>query len=183
MGYLIKIEADVHVTVFFHRQIIIYFKACCGGRIIGLLGGLAINSLSNISPYATRQAAIGWFNATKDGEAKDINITVKAKTPGVLNSSVFSQILEGSPAGCGKHYFKNIPQIFRDLGVAIKTEKPLCINLAFEKADNFTDRLVTADRDFSNKLDRFSIGIEETDFPEMEQIILKGRDKNWGKAA
>ncbi len=161
------------------RALIPHFKRAGRGKIVVLSGGGATNPLPNISSYAASKAAVVRLAETLAEELRSFHVDVNAIAPGALKTRFVEQVLEAGPEKVGADFFAKNKKWSEEGAVPLELGANLAVYLASSESDGITGKLISAQWDPWEKLQKFKSDLGG-DIYTLRRIVPKDRGKKWG---
>jgi 3-oxoacyl-[acyl-carrier protein] reductase len=162
------------------RAVIPHFKQAGRGKIVVLSGGGATNPLPNISAYAASKAAVVRLMETLAEELKAFHVDVNAIAPGALATRLVDEVLAAGPEKVGAAFFaKN--QTWKEKGaVPLELGASLAVYLASAESDGITGKLISAQWDPWQDLQKHREQLAKSDIYCLRRIVPAERGQTWG---
>jgi 3-oxoacyl-[acyl-carrier protein] reductase len=162
------------------RAVIPHFKKAGRGKIVVLSGGGATNPLPNISAYAASKAAIVRLVETLAEELKNFHVDVNAIAPGALATRLVDEVLAAGPEKVGAAFYEKNKQ-WKDKGATpLELGANLAVYLASAQSDGITGKLISAQWDPWENLQKHRDELAKSDIYCLRRIVPKDRGKTWG---
>ena len=162
------------------RAIIPHFKKAGRGKIVVLSGGGATNPLPNISAYAASKAAVVRLMETLAEELKNFHVDVNAIAPGALATRLVDEVLAAGPEKVGAAFYEKNKQ-WKDKGATpLELGANLAVYLASAQSDGITGKLISAQWDPWENLQKYRDELAKSDIYCLRRIVPKDRGKTWG---
>jgi 3-oxoacyl-[acyl-carrier protein] reductase len=125
------------------------------GSIVNFSGGGAASPFPCFSSYAASKAAVVRFTETLAEEVKEYDIRVNAIAPGLVDTSMQSEVLEAGE-NAGTEYYLRIKRLREEGegGVPRELAAALVVDLASDRFEGLTGKLVSAPHDDWRSWDR-----------------------------
>lgn len=162
------------------RAVIPYFKKAGRGKIVILSGGGATNPLPNISAYAASKAAAVRLMETLALELKPFRVDVNAIAPGALATRLVDEVLAAGPEKVGAAFYAKNKTWKENGAVPLELGARLAVYLASAESDGITGRLISAQWDPWQDLQRHREELEASDIYCLRRIVPEDRGKKWG---
>ncbi|HEY8241532.1 MAG TPA: SDR family oxidoreductase, partial [Kiritimatiellia bacterium] len=151
------------------------------GKIVNISGGGATKPLPQLSSYAASKAGVVRFTETLAVETKEFGIDVNALAPGILHTKLVDDFMEVGEQQLGKSYFEEVRRQKGDRQPAFDLATSLCVYLASAESDGVTGKLISAQWDPWESLQRHKEELSKTDIYTLRRIVPSDRNKNWGE--
>jgi NAD(P)-dependent dehydrogenase (short-subunit alcohol dehydrogenase family) len=173
------IEVNLLGTALVCRHAIPLFKAVRYGKIVNLSGGGAATPRARFSAYAASKAAVVRLTEVLAEELREFHIDVNAVAPGTLKTRLLDQIVAaGADKAGAKSYAQAIQQVAEG-GYPIGQAARLCVYLASPESDGITGKLISAQWDPWNELQRHRELLQSSDIYTLRRIVPKDRGYDW----
>ncbi|HZI32400.1 MAG TPA: SDR family oxidoreductase, partial [Candidatus Binatia bacterium] len=161
------------------RAIIQHFKKAGRGKIVVLSGGGATNPLPNISAYAASKAAVVRLMETLAEELKSVHVDVNAIAPGALATRLVDEVLAAGPEKVGAAFFEKNKGWKEKGAVPLELGAKLAVYLASAESDGITGKLISAQWDPWNDLQKHRDELAKSDIYCLRRIVPEDRGKKW----
>jgi 3-oxoacyl-[acyl-carrier protein] reductase len=162
------------------RAVIPHFKKSGRGKIVVLSGGGATNPLPNISAYAASKAAVVRLMETLAEELKSFHVDVNAIAPGALATRLVDEVLAAGPEKVGAAFFEKNKSWKERGAVPLELGASLAVYLASAESDGITGKLISAQWDPWQDLQKHRDELAKSDIYCLRRIVPEDRGKNWG---
>jgi NAD(P)-dependent dehydrogenase (short-subunit alcohol dehydrogenase family) len=162
------------------RAVIPHFKQNRRGKIIVLSGGGATNPLPNISSYAASKAAVVRLMETLAEELKSFHVDVNAIAPGALATRLVDEVLAAGPDKVGAAFFEKNKAWKEKGAVPLDLGASLAVYLASPESNGITGKLISAQWDPWQELQRYRDDLAQSDIYCLRRIVPEDRGKKWG---
>jgi len=162
------------------RAVIPHFKKDGRGKIIVLSGGGATNPLPNISAYAASKAAVIRLMETLAEELKSFHVDVNAIAPGALATRLVDEVLAAGPDKVGAAFFEKNKGWKEKGAVPLELGANLAVYLASAESDGITGKLISAQWDPWQDLQKHRDELAKSDIYCLRRIVPEDRGKKWG---
>ena len=149
-----------------------------GGRIINVSGGGATNPMPRFAAYAATKAAVVRLTETLAEEYRDLGITVNAIAPGALRTRLTQQVLDAGPEKAGAAMYAKNKKWSEEGAVDPRLGAALCVYLASAASDGITGKLISAQWDPWQDLQKFRAELN-SDIYTLRRIVPEDRDKKF----
>ena len=149
-----------------------------GGRIINVSGGGATNPMPRFAAYAATKAAVVRLTETLAEEYRDLGITVNAIAPGALRTRLTQQVLDAGPEKAGAAMYAKNKKWSEEGAVDPRLGAALCVYLASAASDGITGKLISAQWDPWQDLQKFRAELN-SDIYTLRRIVPEDRDKKY----
>jgi 3-oxoacyl-[acyl-carrier protein] reductase len=151
----------------------------CYKKIIILSGGGATNPLPNISSYAASKAAAVRLMETLAEELKEFHVDVNAIAPGALATRLVDEVLAAGPEKVGAAFFEK-NKLWKEKGaVPLELGARLAVYLASAESDGITGKLISAQWDPWEDLQKHRDELAKSDVYCLRRIVPEDRGKKW----
>jgi NAD(P)-dependent dehydrogenase (short-subunit alcohol dehydrogenase family) len=174
------IEINLMGTVYPCRAVLPHMKRQGYGKIVNLSGGGATNPLPRISAYAASKAAVVRFAETLALEVAGHGIDVNSVAPGALVTRMMEQVIAAGPSKVGVAFHKRMAKIAEDGGTPLEIGAALCVYLGSSESDGITGRLISAQWDPWQHLQRYRADLTGSDIYTLRRVVPMDRGKGWG---
>ncbi len=161
------------------RAVIPHFKKAGRGKIIVLSGGGATNPLPNISAYAASKAAVVRLMETLAEELREFHVDVNAIAPGALATRLVDEVLLAGPEKVGAAFFEKNKGWKEKGAVPLELGADLAVCLASAESDGITGKLISAQWDPWNDLQKHRDELARSDIYCLRRIVPEDRGKKW----
>ena len=161
------------------RAVIPHFKKVGRGKIIVLSGGGATNPLPNISAYAASKAAVVRLMETLAEELREFHVDVNAIAPGALATRLVDEVLLAGPEKVGAAFFEKNKGWKEKGAVPLELGADLAVCLASAESDGITGKLISAQWDPWNDLQKHRDELARSDIYCLRRIVPEDRGKKW----
>jgi 3-oxoacyl-[acyl-carrier protein] reductase len=161
------------------RAVIPHFKKAGRGKIIVLSGGGATNPLPNISSYAASKAAVVRLMETLAEELKSFHVDVNAIAPGALATRLVDEVLAAGPEKVGAAFFEKNKGWKEKGAVPLELGASLAVYLASDESDGITGKLISAQWDPWQDLQKHRDELAKSDIYCLRRIVPEDRGKKW----
>ena len=161
------------------RAVIPHFKKAGRGKIIVLSGGGATNPLPNISAYAASKAAVVRLMETLAEELREFHVDVNAIAPGALATRLVDEVLLAGPEKVGAAFFEKNKGWKEKGAVPLELGADLAVCLASAASDGITGKLISAQWDPWNDLQKHRDELARSDIYCLRRIVPEDRGKKW----
>ena len=161
------------------RAVIPHFKKAGRGKIIVLSGGRATNPLPNISSYAASKAAVVRLMETLAEELKSFHVDVNAIAPGALATRLVDEVLAAGPEKVGAAFFEKNKGWKEKGAVPLELGASLAVYLASDESDGITGKLISAQWDPWQDLQKHRDELAKSDIYCLRRIVPEDRGKKW----
>lgn len=162
------------------RAAIPLFKKAGRGKIVVLSGGGATNPLPNISAYAASKAAVVRLMETLAEELKSFHVDVNAIAPGALATRLVDEVLAAGADKVGAAFFEKNKNWKENGAVPLELGANLAVYLASTESDGITGKLISAQWDPWQDLQKHHDELAKSDIYCLRRIVPEDRGKNWG---
>ena len=162
------------------RAVIPHFKKVGRGKIVVLSGGGATNPLPNISAYAASKAAVVRLMETLAEELKSFHVDVNAIAPGALATRLVDEVLAAGPDKVGAAFFEKNKGWKEKGAVPLDLGANLAVYLASAESDGITGKLISAQWDPWQDLQKHRDELAKSDIYCLRRIVPEDRGKKWG---
>jgi NAD(P)-dependent dehydrogenase (short-subunit alcohol dehydrogenase family) len=162
------------------RAVIPHFKKAGRGKIVVLSGGGATNPLPNISAYAASKAAVVRLMETLAEELKSFHVDVNAIAPGALATRLVDEVLAAGPDKVGAAFFEKNKGWKEKGAVPLELGANLAVYLASAESDGITGKLISAQWDPWQDLQKHRDELAKSDIYCLRRIVPEDRGKKWG---
>jgi 3-oxoacyl-[acyl-carrier protein] reductase len=136
--------------------------------------------LPNISAYAASKAAIVRLVETLAEELKNFHVDVNAIAPGALATRLVDEVLAAGPEKVGAAFYEKNKQ-WKDKGATpLELGANLAVYLASAQSDGITGKLISAQWDPWENLQKHRDELAKSDIYCLRRIVPKDRGKTWG---
>jgi NAD(P)-dependent dehydrogenase (short-subunit alcohol dehydrogenase family) len=135
--------------------------------------------MPSFSAYAAAKTAVVRLTETLAEELRPDHIDVNAIAPGVLKTQMMDQVLQAGPEKVGAKYFAEMQKHNATGGVPPERAAALCVYLGSAAADGISGRLISAQWDPWEKLERFKDDLAASDIYMLRRIVPEDRAKKW----
>lgn len=149
-----------------------------GGRIINVSGGGATNPMPRFAAYAATKAAVVRLTETLAEEYRDLGITVNAIAPGALRTRLTQQVLDAGPEKAGAAMYAKNKKWSDEGAVDPRLGAALCVYLASAASDGITGKLISAQWDPWQDLQKFRAELN-SDIYTLRRIVPEDRGKKF----
>jgi len=161
------------------RAVIPHFKANGQGKIVVLSGGGATNPLPNISAYAASKAAVVRLMETLAEELRPNRIEVNAIAPGALATRLVDEVLTAGPEKVGQAFYEK-NRTWKEKGaVPLALGARLAVYLGSKQSDGITGKLISAQWDPWETLEKHRAELAGTDIYCLRRIVPEDRGYTW----
>lgn len=178
--WVAAININILGTVYPCRALLPHLKKRGYGKIVNLSGGGATNPLPRVSAYATSKAAVVRFTETLALEVKDNKIDVNAIAPGALATRLNEQLVAAGPDVVGAAFHAKMAKIVEAGGTPLALGADLAVYLASSASDGITGKLISAQWDPWQDLQKYRGDLDMSDIYTLRRIVPKERGKSWG---
>jgi 3-oxoacyl-[acyl-carrier protein] reductase len=161
------------------RALIPTFKKAGRGKIVILSGGGATNPLPNISAYAASKAAVVRLMETLALELKGFQVDVNAIAPGALATRLVDEVLAAGPEKVGAAFFEKNKNWKENGAVPLELGAKLAVCLASSESDGITGKLISAQWDPWQDLQKHRDDLAKSDIYCLRRIVPEDRGKKW----
>ena len=161
------------------RAVIPHFKKAGRGKIVVLSGGGATNPLPNISAYAASKAAVVRLMETLAEELKPFHVDVNAIAPGALATRLVDEVLAAGPEKVGAAFFEKNKTWKEKDATPLELGANLAVYLASAESDGITGKLISAQWDPWQDLQRHRDELAKSDIYCLRRIVPEDRGKKW----
>ena len=161
------------------RAVIPHFKKAGRGKIIVLSGGGATNPLPNLSAYAASTAAVVRLMETLAEELREFHVDVNAIAPGALATRLVDEVLLAGPEKVGAAFFEKNKGWKEKGAVPLELGADLAVCLASAESDGITGKLISAQWDPWNDLQKHRDELARSDIYCLRRIVPEDRGKKW----
>jgi NAD(P)-dependent dehydrogenase (short-subunit alcohol dehydrogenase family) len=148
-------------------------------KIIILSGGGATNPLPNISAYAASKAAVVRLMETLAEELKSSHVDVNAIAPGALATRLVDEVLAAGPEKVGASFFEKNKSWKEKGAVPLELGASLAVYLASSESDGITGKLISAQWDPWQDLQKYRDELAKSDIYCLRRIVPEDRGKKW----
>ena len=174
------LEINLYGVLLPCRAVIPHFKQAGRGKIVVLSGGGATNPLPNISAYAASKAAVVRLMETLAEELKRFHVDVNAIAPGALATRLVDEVLAAGPEKVGAAFFEKNKGWKEKGAVPLELGASLAVYLASAESDGITGKLISAQWDPWQDLQKHRNKLAESDIYCLRRITPKDRGQTWG---
>ena len=161
------------------RAVIPHFKKAGAGKIVVLSGGGATNPLPNISAYAASKAAVVRLMETLAEELRPFQVEVNAIAPGALATRLVDEVLAAGPERVGAAFFAKNKQWKENGAVPLELGASLAVYLASPESDGITGKLISAQWDPWQDLQKHRDELAKSDIYCLRRIVPEDRGQKW----
>lgn len=173
------IQINLTGTVYCCRAFLPLLRQAARGKVLIISGGGATKPLPNLSAYAASKAGVVRFAETLAEELKPEGIDVNTIAPGALNTRLLDEILEAGPGTVGASFYESAIRQRDSGGTPPELGGKLCAYLASPAGDGITGRLISAQWDPWERMERFKDDLKATDVYTLRRIVPAERGKTW----
>ena len=173
------LEINLFGTLLVTRHAMSLMKPQRYGKIINISGGGATNPLPRFSAYAASKAAAVRLTETLAEELREFHIDVNAVAPGALKTRLTEDVLKAGPDKAGAEFYAKNQKWSKDGATPPELGANLCVYLASAQSDGITGKLLSAQWDPWENLERFKADLSG-DIYTLRRIVPKDRGKTWG---
>jgi len=148
-------------------------------KIIILSGGGATNPLPNISSYAASKAAVVRLGETLAEELKPFHVDVNMIAPGALATRLVDEVLAAGPEKVGAAFFEKNKGWKEKGAVPLELGASLAVYLASAASDGITGKLISAQWDPWNDLQKHRDELAKSDIYCLRRIVPEDRGQKW----
>jgi 3-oxoacyl-[acyl-carrier protein] reductase len=149
-------------------------------KIIVLSGGGATNPMPNVSLYAASKAAVIRLMETLAEELGDFHVDVNAIAPGALATRLVDQVLAAGPERVGAAFYAKNKKWKENGATPLELGARLAVYLASDESDGITGKLISAQWDPWEDLQKHRDELAKSDIYCLRRIVPKDRGKTWG---
>jgi NAD(P)-dependent dehydrogenase (short-subunit alcohol dehydrogenase family) len=161
------------------RAVIPHFKTAGRGKIVVLSGGGATNPLPNISAYAASKAAVVRLMETLAEELKSFQVDVNAIAPGAMATRLVDEVLAAGPEKVGPAFFEKNQSWKKTGAVPLELGARLAVYLASAESDGITGKLISAQWDPWQDLQKHRDELAKSDIYCLRRIVPEDRGQKW----
>lgn len=161
------------------RAVIPHFKKANRGKIVILSGGGATNPMPNISAYAASKAAVVRLMETLAEELREFHVDVNAIAPGALATRLVDEVLAAGPEKVGAAFYEKNKKWKENGAVPMELGAGLAVYLAGSESDGITGKLISAQWDPWQELQKYRDELAKTDIYCLRRIVPEDRGKKW----
>jgi NAD(P)-dependent dehydrogenase (short-subunit alcohol dehydrogenase family) len=161
------------------RAVIPHFKKAGRGKIVVLSGGGATNPLPNISAYAASKAAVVRLMETLAEELKSFQVDVNAIAPGAMATRLVDEVLAAGPEKVGPAFFEKNQSWKKNGAVPLELGARLAVYLASAESDGITGKLISAQWDPWQDLQKHRDELAKSDIYCLRRIVPEDRGQKW----
>ena len=161
------------------RAVIPHFKKSGRGKIVVLSGGGATNPLPNISAYAASKAAVVRLMETLAEELKSFQVDVNAIAPGAMATRLVDEVLAAGPGKVGPAFFEKNQSWKKNGAVPLELGARLAVYLASAESDGITGKLISAQWDPWQDLQKHRDELAKSDIYCLRRIVPEDRGQKW----
>ena len=161
------------------RAVIPHFKKAGRGKIVVLSGGGATNPLPNISAYAASKAAVVRLMETLAEELKSFQVDVNAIAPGAMATRLVDEVLAAGPGKVGPAFFEKNQSWKKNGAVPLELGARLAVYLASAESDGITGKLISAQWDPWQDLQKHRDELAKSDIYCLRRIVPEDRGQKW----
>jgi NAD(P)-dependent dehydrogenase (short-subunit alcohol dehydrogenase family) len=161
------------------RAVIPHFKKSGRGKIVVLSGGGATNPLPNISAYAASKAAVVRLMETLAEELKSFQVDVNAIAPGAMATRLVDEVLAAGPEKVGPAFFEKNQSWKKNGAVPLELGARLAVYLASAESDGITGKLISAQWDPWQDLQKHRDELAKSDIYCLRRIVPEDRGQKW----
>jgi NAD(P)-dependent dehydrogenase (short-subunit alcohol dehydrogenase family) len=161
------------------RAVIPHFKKTGRGKIVVLSGGGATNPLPNISAYAASKAAVVRLMETLAEELKSFHVDVNAIAPGAMATRLVDEVLAAGPEKVGPAFFAKNQSWKKNGAVPLELGARLAVYLASADSDGITGKLISAQWDPWQDLQKHRDELAKSDIYCLRRIVPEDRGQKW----
>jgi 3-oxoacyl-[acyl-carrier protein] reductase len=148
-------------------------------KIIVLSGGGATNPLPNISAYAASKAAVIRLMETLAEELREFHVDVNAIAPGALATRLVDEVLAAGADKVGAAFFEKNKGWKEKGAVPLELGASLAVYLASAESDGITGKLISAQWDPWQDLQKHRDELAKSDIYCLRRIVPEDRGKKW----
>ena len=161
------------------RAVIPHFKQAGRGKIVVLSGGGATNPLPNISAYAASKAAVVRLMETLAEELRSFQVDVNAIAPGALATRLVDEVLAAGADKVGTAFFEKNKTWKEKGAVPLELGASLAVYLASAESDGITGKLISAQWDPWQDLQKHRDELAKSDIYCLRRIVPEDRGQKW----
>ena len=161
------------------RAVIPHFKKNGRGKIVILSGGGATNPLPNISAYAASKAAVVRLGETLAEELKSFHVDVNMIAPGALATRLVDEVISAGPDKVGAAFFEKNKNWKEKGAVPLELGANLAVYLASTESDGITGKLISAQWDPWEDLQKHHDELAKSDIYCLRRIVPEDRGQKW----
>ncbi|WP_145573400.1 SDR family NAD(P)-dependent oxidoreductase [Yersinia alsatica] len=151
-----------------------------GGAIINISGGGATAPRANFTSYATAKAGLIRYSETLAEETAVYGIKINCIAPGVMKTSMLSEILKCGANVAGEREFTMANKVFAEGGVSMELAAELALFLASEESNGVSGKLVSAVWDDWTHWAEHLEELSSSDVYTLRRITGRDRGFLWG---
>ncbi len=171
-------QVNVTGTLLVCQHAVRLMKPQGGGRIINISGGGATNPMPRFAAYAATKAAVVRLTETLAEEYRADRIVVNAVAPGAMRTRLTDQVLAAGPERAGKELFAKNKKWAEEGAVDPRLGAALCVYLASSASEGITGKLISAQWDPWNDLQKFTAELQG-DIYTLRRIVPEDRDRKF----
>lgn len=171
-------QVNVTGTLLVCQHAIRAMKPGRAGRIVNISGGGATNPMPRFAAYAATKAAVVRLTETLAEEFRADGIMVNAVAPGALRTRLTRQVLEAGPERAGAEFFAKNKKWADEGAVDPRLGAALCVYLASAESEGITGKLISAQWDPWEELQKFSADLKG-DIYTLRRIVPEDRGRKF----
>ena len=174
------LQIDLLAPVLLSRLFIPWMAGEGRGKIINLSGGGAAGPRTHFSAYATAKTGLVRFSEILAEETRSLGIDVNCVAPGVMGTSLLTDILEAGPDLAGPKEYEQAQGVLQSKEDSMGRAVALCLFLASPAGDGITGKLISAVWDPWETLPDHLADLKRTDLYTLRRIVPPERGLEWG---
>lgn len=148
-------------------------------KIICFSGGGSTSPRPNFAAYGVAKTGVVRLVETLAAEWEKLPLDINAVAPGAIFTRMTEQVLKHGEKLVGRKEFESASQLSRDNSAKLGQVLGLVEFLLSEKSDGLSGRLISAQWDPWEKLQKLKADLD-SDIYTLRRIVPKDRGKNWG---